>query len=531
VAGGTASKMVMVHPNLSYYSPSATKQGTEPLQVDICVYGGSASGVVAALAAHRMGRSVVLLVNGLHLGGLTTGGLGATDFGDKQAIGGISREFYRALGRHYGCEERWYFEPHVASQIIADWLRAAGIEPRYQSWLDRVELDGSKIRSLHCENGLSVQADVFIDATYEGDLLAAAGVSHVIGRECSEAYDELFNGVFFGHPNHNFQVAIDPYRIPGDSSSGLIPEVSEEPPGRQGDGDHRIQAYNFRLCLTSQENNRVPFSAPPDYDPYRYELLRRYLEAGYFDALSLSVSLPNGKTDTNNCGAFSTDYIGGNHRWPQAGYEEREKIFQDHVNYVAGLLFYLQNDAPDYVRKQVADLGYASDEFLTTGHFPPQLYIREARRMVSDYVITEHDCLGAVRAPDPIGLGAYGMDSHNCQRVVRHGRVVNEGNVEIKGFPPYPISYQTIVPRRGECGNLLVPVCLSASHIAYGSLRMEPVFMVLGESAALAADLAIKLGCDMQDIPYKNLRECLLEAGQVLDIEVRPDEAQVAVPA
>lgn len=523
--------MTKFHSNLSYYTPSATKQGTEPLQVDICVYGGSAAGVVAALAARRRGRSVALLVNGLHLGGLTTGGLGATDFGDKHAIGGISRQFYRELGRHYGCEERWYFEPHVAARVIADWLKDAGIEPRYQAWLDRVELDGSDIRSLHCENGLSVQADVYIDATYEGDLLAAAGVSHVIGRECSETYDELFNGVSFVHPNHNFQVAIDPYRIPGDPTSGLIPEISEEPPGRHGDGDHRIQAYNFRLCLTATENNRVPFTAPPDYDPYRYELLRRYLEAGYFDALSLSVSMPNSKTDTNNNGAFSTDYIGGNYRWPEAGYEEREHIFQEHVNYVAGLLYYLQNDAPDSVREETARLGYAADEFLETGHFPPQLYIREARRMVSDYVITEHDCLGAVRATDPIGLGAYGMDSHNCQRVVKHGRVVNEGNVEIKGFHPYPISYKTIVPRRGECGNLLVPICLSASHIAYGSLRMEPVFIVLGESAAVAADLALQLRCDVQDVPYQKLRECLLKAGQVLDRDGRLDEAKVPLPA
>ena len=520
----------MVHPNLVYYSADKIPKFNSFLKVDICVYGGTAAGVVAALAACRRGRSVALLVNGTHLGGLSTGGLGATDFGVKEAIGGIARQFYRELGRHYGCEERWYFEPHVASQVIAEWLNKEEIKPVYEAWLERLDVQGRQIRSLHCEGGLAVEADMYIDATYEGDLLAAAGVSYIIGRECSETYDELFNGIYFGHPNHNFEIAIDPYRIPGDPSSGLIPEISDIPPGRHGDGDHRIQAYNFRLCLTKIEENRVPFARPPGYDPYRYELLRRYLEAGYFDALSLSTSMPNGKTDTNNCGAFSTDYIGGNYRWPHAGYPEREFIFQEHVKYVLGLLFYLQNDAPDYVKDEVRNLGFAKDEFISTGNFPPQLYIREARRMVSDYVITEHDCLGAVMAADSIGLGAYGMDSHNCQRIVKYGRVVNEGNVEIKGFPPYPISYKSIIPRDGECCNLLVPVCVSASHIAYGSLRMEPVFMLLGESAALAADIAISLKCDVQKVPYKKLKNHMLENGQVLvSSKVSINEESIAV--
>jgi hypothetical protein len=523
----------MLHPNLYYYRPVPSGHfNNRPLKAEICVYGGTSAGIIAAIAAVRAGRSVILLVNGRHLGGLTTGGLGATDFGAKEAVGGLSREFYRRLGQFYEAEERWYFEPGAASRVFRDWLEEAGIEPVYDAWLERAELRDSRITALRCEGGLTVEADMFIDATYEGDLMAAAQVSYHVGRESSATYGELFNGVFFGHPNHNFHVAVDPYVIPGDPASGLLPEISAEPPGRQGEGDHRIQAYNFRLCLTKRPEIRLPFPKPPGYQPERYELLRRYLHAGVFDALNLSVAMPNGKTDTNNHGGFSTDYIGGNYRWPEAGYAERETIFQDHVNYTAGLLYFLQNEPglPDNVRETASKLGLAADEFTSTGGFPPQLYIREARRMVSDYVITEQDCLGGRTADDPVALGAYGMDSHNCQRVALHGRALNEGNVEIKGFPPYPISYRAIVPARGECVNLAVPVCASASHIAFGSLRMEPVFMVLAESAVEAAHLALESGRDLQDVDYAELSRRLRNHRQVLSRHPEP-EAQPALEA
>jgi hypothetical protein len=498
--------------------------------VDILVYGATSGGVAAAVQAACMGKRVVLIAPDGRLGGMTTGGLGATDIGNKGAIGGLSRDFYRRLGRHYGNDENWTFEPSVAERAFDDMVRESGIPVLFEQRLRAVKKEGNRIVELRMESGHVIRAKVFIDATYEGDLMAFTSVTYTVGREANAQYGETYNGVHFGHPNHNFKVAVDPYVKEGDPSSGLLQGISPLDPGEQGAADHRVQAYNFRLCLT-RASDRLPFPKPRGYDPERYTLLARYLKAGVWDAMKLHRMMPNGKTDLNNYGGFSSDNIGMNYEWPDGMgrawrtgkdpdllYEVRERVFQDHVTYQQGLMWFLANDerVPEKVRAEVRQWGLPRDEFRETGGWPHQLYIREGRRMVSDYVMTQHECQGRRRAEDSVGLAAYTMDSHHCQRVARGGRAVNEGNAEYGGFPPYPISYRSIVPRESECANLLVPVCLSSSHIAYGSIRMEPVFMVLGQSAATAASMAIDAGIAVQKVDYPKLRARLLEDGQVL---------------
>jgi len=461
----------------------------------------------------------VLVEFGRHLGGLSSGGLGSTDIGNKAAIGGIAREFYRAMGRHYGQKEAWKFEPHAAEAVFDGWMKHAQAPVFREHRLAGIRKQGNRITELVTENGNRFRARMFIDATYEGDLLAATCVAYHVGREANARYGETLNGIHFGHPGHNFNVFVDPYVVPGRTSSGLLPGVADVPAGRQGSGDRCVQAYNFRLCMTRLDGNRRPFPKPAGYDPDRYTLLARYIAAGIWDAMNLSFSMPNGKTDTNNFGGFSSDNIGMNYDWPDGDYATRERIFQDHVTYQQGLMWFLCHDrrVPAEIRTDVCRWGLPKDEFRETGGWPHQLYVREARRMVSDYVMTEHNCVGRDTAADPVGLAAYTMDSHNCRRLVAGGRVMNEGNVEVGGFSPYPISYRSIVPREKECANLLAPVCLAASHIAYGSIRMEPVFMVLGESAAIAAAQALALRRPIQDVPYRALRRALLQARQVLE--------------
>ncbi|GAB4458452.1 MAG: hypothetical protein OHK0029_19690 [Armatimonadaceae bacterium] len=510
-------------PNLRYYFPLPADTPVQNQEADLCVYGSTPAGVAAAIQARRMGKTVLLLSFDGHIGGMSSSGLGATDIGNKAAIGGISREFYRALGKHYGQEEIWTFEPSVAEQTLQAMCDEAGVHiVRYQR-LSGVEKQDNRILSLSTEGGNTFTAKYFVDATYEGDLLAKAGVSYMVGREANAQYDETLNGVHFGHPNHNFKVPVDPFVTPGDPQSGLLWGISDEPPGEQGQGDHRVQAYNFRLCMTKAEN-RLPFPKPPGYDPARYELLARYIRAGVWDALRLTKMMPNGKTDTNNFGGFSSDNIGRNYRWSEGSYEERERIFQDHVNYHQGMMWFLCHDerVPEAVREEVRAWGLPADEFPETGGWPHQLYVREARRMVSDYVMTEKHCTYKETVPDSIGLAAYQMDSHNCQRIAREENGVwtarNEGNVEVRPSAPYGISYRSIVPRESECPNLLVPVCLSASHIAYGSIRMEPVFFVLGQSAATAACLAIDAGTiPVQKVDIGKLQSRLKSDKQILE--------------
>ncbi len=509
--------------HLTYYRPQPLSDTPEYIQADLCIYGGTPAGISAALQASRIGLRAVIVEFGCHLGGMTTSGLGRTDVGNKDAIGGISREFYRKIGQIYGSDEpdgaAWGFEPHVAEQIFKDWVESAGVPVYFEQHLANVEKKNGKIIKIKMENGNVFSAPMFIDATYEGDLLAKAGVSYHVGRESNLTYKETLNGIHFGHPSHNFYAWIDPYVVEGNPDSGLLPGVMDTEPGYQGQGDKSVQAYNFRICLTNVSDNRISFPQPPNYDPSRFELLARYLRAGVWDAMQLNVKMPRGKTDLNNRGAVSTDHIGANYEWPEGDYATRERIFQDHVQYDLGLLYFLANDerVPIPIRAEARQWGLPADEFMRTNGWPHQLYIREGRRMIADIVMTEHHCRKYVKEEDSIGLAAYTMDSHNCRRIILDGRCINEGNVEIRPTGPYPISYRSIVPKGEDCTNLLVPVCLSASHIAYGSIRMEPVFMILGQSAATAAALALEAGSSVQEIDYSKLRKRLLLDGQILN--------------
>ncbi len=510
---------------------------------DVVVYGGTSGGVAAAVQAARMGKSVVLIEPGRHLGGLSAGGLGATDIGNKAAIGGISREFYERIFQHYqddkswkfqdraeyksgrqapGENTMWTFEPHVAEQTFKAMVQEAGVPVVYGERLNRgsgVKKQGVKIASIAMESGRTFQGKIFIDASYEGDLMAAAGVRYHVGREANSVYGETLNGVQTKKAiYHQFIKPVDPYVTPGDPSSGLLKGIQADGPGEEGSGDHRVQAYCFRLCATDDPRNRLPWPKPANYDESRYELLLRNFEAGDPRIPWAPAHMPNRKTDSNNNFAVSTDNIGMNYDYPEADYRRREEIFQEHLDYQQGLMWTLANHprVPEKIREHFTTWALSKDEFTDHNHWPHQLYIREARRMISDYVMTQDHCQARRVAEDPVGLAAYTMDSHHVQRHVQDGRVLNEGDVQVGGFPPYSISYRSIVPSQKECDNLLVPVCLAASHIAYGSIRMEPVFMVLGQSAATAASQAIDAGAAVQSIDYEKLRERLLADKQVL---------------
>ena len=420
----------------------------------------------------------------------------------------------------------WTFEPHVAEDILFQMVNEAKVAVYFQQHLASVKKEGGHITEIAMENGKVYRAAMFVDATYEGDLMAKAGVSYTVGREGNAKYNETLNGIRAETPKHQFTVPVDPYLKPGDTGSGLLPFIQSGDGGTPGDGDARLQAYNFRLCYTQDPANRLPHRPPPKYDPAKYELLARYLEAlvaaGHTPELKAfwnPVWMPNHKTDINNNGGFSTDFIGVNYAYADADYATRAQIWQAHEDYVRGFVYFLATSprVPENMRAEMRKWGPARDEFPDTGNWPHQLYVREARRMVSDYVMTEHHCRGHQEAEDSVGLGAYGMDSHNCQRIVKGGHAENEGDVQVGGFPPYPISYRSIVPKAGECENLLVPICLSATHIAYGSIRMEPVFMILGQSAATAAVLAIESKASVQKLPYETLRPRLLADRQILE--------------
>ncbi|WP_010094804.1 FAD-dependent oxidoreductase [Ornithinibacillus scapharcae] len=503
-----------------YYERVNRSKGSS-YNATLIVYGATPAGITAAIQAKKLGIDVLIAEFSNHLGGITANGLGATDFGAKEAIGGLSREFYKRVGKYYGKDEQWTFEPKVAKKVFQEWLESYGIPVYFKQHLQDVLVEKGMINMITMEDGNSFQGSHFIDASYEGDLLAKAGVHYHVGRESNETYGESYNGVQFGHPHHQFKNKVDPYVTPGKPESGLlfgITEIISSEQNIQGAGDNRIQAYNFRLCLTKESNNRIPFPKPPKYQKERYELLLRYIKTGVWDAMNLHTMLPNGKTDLNNYGGFSTDYIGMNHNWPEASYEEREEMFQDHLNYQLGMLYFLANDArvPQAIRNEVAEWGLAKDEFVESRNWPEQLYIREGRRMIADYVMTDRNCLGKKVAEDSIGLASYQMDSHHCRRVVMDGRVLNEGDVEIP-ISPYPISLRAVLPRKEECRNLLVPVCVSSSHIAYGSIRMEPVFMIIGQSVGAVVAMAAKQGIPVQDVPYQELRSILVQEGQVLE--------------
>jgi hypothetical protein len=511
----------------------------ETVEADIIVYGGTAGGVAAACTAAKFGKSVALAEFGQHIGGLTSGGLGATDIGNKAAIGGFSRKFYKRLGKYYNKPEAWTFAPSVAEKELRALLTEHKIVPRLGQRLASVKKNGARITEIMMEDGTVYRGKVFIDTTYEGDLMAKAGVSYMVGREANDRFQETLNGVRDKTPTHQFLVPVDPYVRPGDPTSGLLPFVMKEPLGKPGEADNSIQAYNYRLCLTKKLDNKLPIEPPPGYDAGHYELLGRYFEAlaaagkavKLGDFLNITMVTPD-KTDINNNGGFSTDYIGANYDYVDADYATREKIAKDHLHYTQGFLTFLKTDprVPANVRAEMASWGLCKDEFRDTDGWPHALYIREARRMLSDYVMTEKVCRWLEKPEDSVGLGAYNMDSHNCRRIVRDGKAYNEGDVQV-GVKPYPISYRSIVPKQNQCENLFVPLALSATHIAYGSIRMEPVFMILGQSSATAAAMAIDAKIPVQKVPYTKLHAQLLKDAQVLDWNGPGREPSVARPA
>jgi len=502
-------------------------RAAEVIESDVCIYGGTSGGVIAAVQAARMGKSAVIAEFGRHVGGLSSGGLGRTDTGNIGSIGGLSREFYRRVGKSYGQGETFNFEPHVAEQVFQTMLAEANVPVHFEQRLASVTKVGERITEITMENGNVFRAKMFLDTTYEGDLLAMAGVSFTVGRESTNTYGETLNGIRPNTPAHQFVVPVDPYVVPGDAGSGLLPFIQPGDGGTPGDGDSRVQAYNFRLCLTQNPTNRIPIAPPPGYDAAQYELLGRYVQARVAAGHSLTLgnflsigTLPNGKTDMNNNGAFSTDFIGMSYTYPTNTYAARATIVQEHENYIRGFLTFLATDprVPETVRTNMQSWGLAADEFQDTGGWPHSMYVREARRMVSDYVMIQANAEGLRVAPDSIALASYNMDSHNVQRIVSSsGSVTNEGDVQRAPAGPFPISYRSIVPRVGECENLFATFALSGSHIAFSSARMEPVFMMTSQSAATAAAFAIDDNVAVQNVPYGKLRLQLLADRQILE--------------
>lgn len=529
---------------------SSKKQYYE--EADIIIYGGTSAAITAAVQAKKSGKSVIVVSPDTHLGGLSSGGLGFTDTGDKSVIGGLARDFYHRVYMAYqdsatwrwqkqaeygnkgqgtpaidgNARTMWIFEPHVAEQIFENYVKEFDLDVRRDEWLDRekgVAMEDGKIVSITTLAGKTFRGKMFIDATYEGDLMAAAGVSYHVGREANSQYGEKWNGVQTGvlHHGHYFKSNISPYKVPGDSTSGLLFGVSNADPGKYGEGDNKVQAYCFRMCLSNHPDNRVPFPKPANYNADNYELLARVYAAGWRETFQKYDPIPNRKTDTNNHGPFSTDFIGMNYDYPDASYERRKEIIKEHTDYQQGLMYFLANDSrvPEDVRQEMAQWGLAKDEFKDNGGWPHQIYVREARRMIGTYVMTEHDTFSEREIKDPVGMGSYALDSHNVQRYVKpDGFVQNEGDIGVsprKG--PYQIAYGALTPKKEECSNLLVPVCVSSSHIAFGSIRMEPVFMILGQSASLAASLAIDKGIDVQEVAYADLEKQLKQEKQVLE--------------
>lgn len=521
-------------------------------QHDIVVYGGTSGGIIAAIQAAKSERSVVLVSPTPYLGGLTTSGLGWTDLGSDSILGGLSRDFYTRVYQHYQNDDAWkwekraeyrnqgqgqaalnpktklasVFEPSVATAVFDAMLKEHNVTV-VTARLDLkngVTMDGKRIQKIRTEDGREFEGKIFIDATYEGDLLPGAGVSFTTGRESNATYNETVSGIQTkGALKNQLPDGIDPYLQPGDPSSGLLPGVNPDAGGEDGQGDHRLQAYCFRMCLTDSPENRVTIGKPEGYDEAAYEILFRAIEAGQSRDFTKFSLMPNRKTDSNNNGGISNNPVGLNYgkdwNWATLDHDQRLALAKKHEHWQRGLMWTLQNHprVPEKIRKEYSAWGLPKDEFSDNGHWPHQLYVREARRMVSDFVMTEHHCRRKQPVPASIGLAAYTMDSHNVQRHVKNGMVKNEGDIQLRIPGPYLVSYRAIVPKKAECHNLLVPWCLSASHMAFGSIRMEPVFMILAQSAATAADIAIKSGISVQDVPYEVLKNRLIEDGQRLD--------------
>jgi hypothetical protein len=524
---------------------------TGTFKADVIVYGGTSAAVTTAVQVHRMGLSVIIVSPDKHLGGMSSSGLGFTDTGNKEVIGGLAREFYQLIYQHYDKPESWnwqkrseygnrgqgnpaidgdkrtmwIFEPHVAEEAFETMIRQNNIPVHRDEWLDRetgVEMKDGKIVSIQTLSGKLYKGKVFVDATYEGDLMASANVRYTVGREDNSLYGETWNGVQAGvfHHGHYFKDKISPYKVPGDPSSGLLPRISTEAPGENGTGDHKVQAYCYRLCLTQNPDNKVPITKPEGYDSSLYELLVRVAETRWNEFFAKYDAIPNRKTDVNNHGPFSYDNIGMSWEYPEASYEKRKEILNEHITYQKGLLYFMATDKrlPQWVRDTMNTWGFSRDEFADNGYWPYNIYVREARRMIGKYIMTENDVLSKREVPESIGMGSYTMDSHNVQRyVTAEGYVQNEGDIGVAAPRPYRISLGSILPEKDQCSNLIVPVCVSCSHIAFGSIRMEPVFMILGQSAGTVASMAVQGKKNIHDLTYDEIRKKLVEDGQILE--------------
>ncbi len=523
---------------------------------DIVIYGGTCAAVVAAVQAKQMGKSVIIVSPDKRLGGLSSGGLGWTDTGNKAVIGGLARDFYHRVWKQYQKPENWkwqakdeyggkgqgtpaidgdqktmwIFEPGIAKAVFEEYVSEFDLHVVRDEWLDRengVELKDGRIVSITTLSGNKYAGKMFLDTTYEGDLIAAAGIDYHVGREANSEFNENWNGVQTGvlHHRHHFGAVAKPisaYKVPGDPSSGVIPRVSAEDPGVKGEADHRVQAYCFRMCLTDHPENRIPFEKPEGYDPDQYELLLRIFDAGWRETFGKFDPIPNHKTDTNNHGPMSTDNIGYNYEYPEGSYELRREIIKEHETYQKGWLYFIANDprVPKEVQEEMQRWGLPKDEYEETGNWSPQLYIREARRMMGHFVMTENELRKVAPTPDSVGMGSYTIDSHNVQRyIMEDGSVQNEGDIGVSTNGPYEIAYGALVPKKEQCQNLFAPVCVSSTHIAFGSIRMEPVFMILGQSAATAASIAIDRDIPVQEVPYEVLREQLVKDGQILEYD------------
>jgi hypothetical protein len=522
---------------------SAEPQNPGDAVYDLVVYGDSSGAVVAAISAKREGRSVIWVNPTGFPGGMSASGLGATDFlGRQNTFGGIAAEFYKSVAEAYGVDFVRSFEPHVGKQAFEKLIAAAGVTVVYNEKLDRthgkgVTMDGKRIKAITTLSGKTYRGKMFMDATYVGDLMAAAGVTYTVGREPESQYGEDMAGVRRGDTKprvhytqgdkDHFIKEVDPYVKPGDPASGLLPHIHHIEGLENGQGDRKIQAYNYRVCLTTDPKNFIPIDKPAGYRELDHELLLRNFDAGdmRFPALVEPLAGTGQKVDWNNMHAVGSDYPGANWDYPEASYERRREIEKEHETYIRGFLWTMANSprVPETIRKQTAGYGLPKDEFTDNGGWPWMIYIREARRMVGDYVMTQHDCMGTKSAPDPVGLGSFGMDSHCVQHIVTdNGKVQNEGVIWRVPPRPYGISYRAIVPKKDECENLLVPICLSASHVAHGSIRMEPVFMALSQSAAIAAGLALDTNVSVQEVPYPALREKFDAAKQIVDASQVP---------
>ena len=512
-------------------------------QFDIVVYGGTAGGAIMAVTTARDGLKTALIEPGNHIGGMVSGGLSWTDYGKKEVIGGTALEFYFRVGKHYdlfrhGQEIGWLPEPHVAEQILRQMLKEAGVTVYERHGIKQkggVEKRGTRIESITMENGTKFEAKIFSDSSYEGDLMAQAGITYTWGREGTSQYGEPLAGVRERTPLHQFLVDV-PAR---DGGGKLLPEIDSAPAGTPSSADKMVQAYNFRLCLSDVAATRVPWAKPAGYDPRRYQLLAdllktRLAKEGTVAALRTVAKIdriPNGKADNNNNGAFSTDFIGASWDYPEASYAKRQQIWQAHKDYQAGFFYFLANDpqVPEPLRKETNEWGLCKDEFTDTANWPFQLYVREARRMVGEYVAVQKDLQTELTKPDPIGMGSYNSDSHNVHRVVdAQGFARNEGDMQV-AVKPYQIPYRVVLPKRAEATNLLVPVAFSASHVAYSSMRMEPQYMIMGQAAGVAAKMAIDAGVAVQEIDSKLLTTKLRAQGAVMEYSPSAQEKALTI--